>query len=50
MTEFKNSGEKVQINPEFAAEDNYKLSFVEHAEEEYKQLIKENKENELCIK
>lgn len=50
MTEFKISGEEVQINPEFAAEDNYKLSFVEHAEEEYKQLIKENKENELCIK
>lgn len=50
MTEFKNLGAKVQINPEFVPEDNYKLSFVEHAEEEYKQLIKENKENELCIK
>lgn len=41
-----------EINMEFAEENNYKLSFTEHAEEEYRELIKENKENknELCIK
>ena len=31
---------KPEINIEFAKEDNYKLSFVEYAQEEYKQLIK----------
>lgn len=46
---------KAEINEEFAEENNYKLSFVEHAEEEYRELVKEkleNKENEneLCIK
>ena len=40
ISEFKNSGAKVQIKPEFVVEDNYKLSFIEHAQEEYKQLIK----------
>lgn len=40
MTEFKNLGVKVHINPEFIAENDYKLSFIEHAQEEYKQLIK----------
>ena len=43
------------VNAEFAKEDNYRLSFVEHAEEEYRELVKvkeinkENK-NELCVK
>ena len=43
-----NSGE-VKINPEFAEESNYRLSIIEHIEEEYRELVKEN-ENELCIK
>ena len=50
-----NQDTQAEINIEFAEENNYKLSFVEHAEEEYKELVKErveNKEikNELCIK
>ncbi len=51
-----NQEAKAEINPEFAEENNYKLSFAEHAEEEYRELVKEeekeNKENknELCIK
>ena len=43
-----NNGE-VEINPEFAEENNYRLSFVEYIEEESRELIKENK-NELCTK
>lgn len=43
------SGKQPFINKEFAQEDNYKLSFVECAENEYMELIKENR-NELCIK
>jgi len=31
---------KPEINMDFAEENNYKLSFVEYAQEEYKQLIK----------
>lgn len=31
---------KAEINIDFAKEDNYMLSFVEYAQEEYKQLIK----------
>lgn len=46
------SGKNPVINSDFAQENEYKLSLIEHAEEEYLQLIKENKENknELCIK
>ena len=46
------SGKTPVINNEFAQENEYKLSLIEHAEDEYLQLIKENKENknELCIK
>ena len=43
-----NSGE-AKINPEFAEENNYRLSIIEHIEEEYRELVKEN-ENELCTK
>lgn len=32
--------EKPKINIDFAKEDNYKLSLVEYAQEEYKQLVK----------
>ncbi len=50
-----NQNALAEINPEFALENNYKLSFVEHAEEEYRELVKKEiikKENkdELCIK
>ena len=48
------SDTKACINDDFAIKNNYKLSFIEHAEEERKQLIKiekiKEKENELCIK
>ena len=54
---FKNTSykdTKACINEAFAIKNNYKLSFIEHAEEERKQLIKieeiKEKENELCIK
>ena len=54
---FKNTSykdTKACINDDFAIKNNYKLSFIEHAEEERKQLIKiekiKEKENELCIK
>ena len=49
------NGVQAEINAEFAKEDNYRLSFAEHAEEEYRELVKvkeinkENK-NELCVK
>ena len=49
------NGASAEINAEFAKEDNYRLSFVEHAEEEFRELVKvkeinkENK-NELCVK
>lgn len=34
------SNKKAEINLDFAKEDNYKLSFIEYLQEEYKQLIK----------
>ena len=40
----------VQINKEYAKENNYRLSFVECLEEKYNELIKENKNDKLCIK
>lgn len=46
------SGKQPSINLDFALENDYRLSFVECIEEEYKELVKEIKENEneLCIK
>mgnify|MGYP006928563239 CR=1 FL=1 len=41
--------EKATINQAFIVENNYKLSLIEHAEEKYMELVKENK-NELCVK
>ena len=34
------SNKKAEINLDFAKEDNYKLSFIEYLQEEYRQLIK----------
>ena len=49
----KNSEDgKVSINPSFANEDNYRLSFISHSLDGDNDLILKNKENknELCIK
>jgi len=43
-------GTKPDINLDFAEEDNYKLSMTEFLEDKYDELIKERKENELCVK
>ena len=43
-------GAKPNINFEFAKEDNYKLSMTEFLEDKYDEIIKEKKENELCVK
>ena len=43
------SDEPAFISKDFAEECGYKISFIEHMEEEYKELIEENS-NELCIK
>lgn len=53
FTQSGNSDKLPCINADFAVKNNYKLSFVEHAEEQHRQLIKEEikeKEHELCIK
>ena len=50
LVEFGTKDAELEISTEkYEYEWEYKMSFVEHAQEEYKQLIKENK-NELCIK
>ena len=49
LVDIKTTEENATINEAFVIENNYKLSLIEHIEEEYKELVKENK-NELCIK
>lgn len=50
LVEFGTEDAELEISTEkYEYEWEYKMSFIEHAQEEYKQLIKENK-NELCIK
>ena len=43
------TNKKPNLNIDFIKEEKYRLSLVEHIEEKYNQLIKENK-NELCTK
>ncbi len=52
VNQFENNGEKACINPTFAEESGFKMSFIFHSEGENKELISKNKENEneLCIK
>ena len=52
VNQFENNGKKACINPAFAEESGFKMSFIFHSEGENKELISKNKENEneLCIK
>lgn len=43
LTEIKLTDAKPVINEDFAVQNDYKLSLIEYAEEEYKELVKENK-------